>query len=56
MKKLKAMNQGISETKRNAAINMLKRGKLTIQEIAEDLGLKYCGSRAACRISKSAKQ
>ena len=31
--------QGISETKRNAAINMLKRGKLTIQEIAEDLSL-----------------
>ncbi len=35
----KILNQGISETKRNAALNMLKRGKLTVQEIAEDLGL-----------------
>lgn len=35
----KILNQGINETKRNAALNMLKRGKLTIQEIAEDLGL-----------------
>ncbi len=33
----KILNQGISETKRNAALNMLKRGRLTVQEIAEDL-------------------
>ncbi len=35
----KILNQGINETKRNAALNMLKRGKLTVEEIAEDLGL-----------------
>ncbi|MCM1107227.1 MAG: hypothetical protein NC355_09830 [Blautia sp.] len=31
--------QGISEANKNAAINMLRRGKLTIEEIAEDTGL-----------------
>lgn len=32
-------NQGISETKKETALRMLKRGKLTIEEIAEDSGL-----------------
>ena len=32
-------SQGISETKKKTAIKMLKRGKLTIEEIAEDLEL-----------------
>ena len=31
--------QGISETKKQTALRMLKRGKLTIEEIAEDSGL-----------------
>lgn len=32
-------SQGISETKKKTALKMLKRGKLTIEEIAEDLEL-----------------
>ncbi len=32
-------SQGISETKRQTALKMLKRGKLTVEEIAEDTGL-----------------
>ncbi|MCI8287412.1 MAG: hypothetical protein HFH89_07130 [Lachnospiraceae bacterium] len=35
----KGISQGISQGKREAALNMLKRGKLTIDEIAEDSGL-----------------
>ena len=34
------IRQGISETKRETALRMLKRGKMTTQEIAEDTGLK----------------
>lgn len=33
------LNQGISETKKETALRMLKRGKLTIEEIAEYSGL-----------------
>ena len=33
------IRQGISETKRETALRMLKRGKMTTQEIAEDTGL-----------------
>ncbi len=33
------LNTGVSQGKREAALNMLKRGKLTIDEIAEDSGL-----------------
>ena len=33
------LNKGISETKRETALRMLKRGKMTIEEIAEDTGL-----------------
>ena len=33
------INQGITETKKRTALNMLKRGKMTIEEIAEDTGL-----------------
>lgn len=33
------LNQGISQGKRETALKMLKRGKLTIEEIAEDSGL-----------------
>lgn len=33
------INQGITETKKRTALNMLKRGKMTIEEIAEDAGL-----------------
>ncbi|MCM1127806.1 MAG: hypothetical protein NC429_15205 [Lachnospiraceae bacterium] len=32
-------NETENETKRNTALRMLKRGKLTIEEIAEDSGL-----------------
>ena len=32
-------SQGISETKKLIALRMLKRGKMTIEEIAEDTGL-----------------
>ena len=32
-------SQGINEANRNTALKMLKRGKLTIEEIAEDTGL-----------------
>ena len=32
-------SQGISEMKKETALRMLKRGKLTIEEIAEDSGL-----------------
>ncbi|MCI8984180.1 MAG: hypothetical protein HFG78_17690, partial [Hungatella sp.] len=32
-------NEAVNETKRNTALRMLKRGKLTIEEIAEDSGL-----------------
>ena len=31
--------QGISETKKQTALKLLKRGKQTIKEIAEDTGL-----------------
>lgn len=31
--------QGISETRKKTALKMLKRGKLTVEEIAEDSGL-----------------
>ena len=30
---------GINETKKNTALKMLKRGKMSIEEIAEDSGL-----------------
>ncbi|HBI62921.1 MAG TPA: hypothetical protein DDY31_17240 [Lachnospiraceae bacterium] len=33
------LNQGISQNQRETALRMLKRGKMTIQEIAEDTGL-----------------
>ncbi len=33
------LNKGISETKKETALRMLKRGKMTIEEIAEDSGL-----------------
>ena len=46
----KILNQGINETKRNAALNMLKRGKLTIQEIAEDLGLSVAEVEQLARL------
>ncbi|WP_304975524.1 hypothetical protein [uncultured Acetatifactor sp.] len=43
MKSLSSINQGksegISETKKETALRMLKRGKMTIEEIAEDAGL-----------------
>ena len=32
-------NQGISQNQRETALRMLKRGKLTVEEIAEDTGL-----------------
>ncbi len=32
-------SQGIDETRRKTALRLLKRGKLTIEEIAEDTGL-----------------
>ncbi len=32
-------SQGINETKRETALRLLKRGKLTIEKIAEDTGL-----------------
>ena len=32
-------NEAENEIKRNTALRMLKRGKLTIEEIAEDSGL-----------------
>ncbi|MCM1144008.1 MAG: hypothetical protein NC407_04795 [Lachnoclostridium sp.] len=35
----KLKNETENETKRNTALRMLKRGKLTIEEIAEDSGL-----------------
>ena len=31
--------QGISETKKQTALKLLKRGKQTVEEIAEDTGL-----------------
>ena len=31
--------EGIRETKKETALKMLKRGKLTVEEIAEDTGL-----------------
>ena len=33
------LNKGISQNQRETAIRLLKRGKLTIEEIAEDTGL-----------------
>ncbi len=46
-------NQGISQSKREIAFRLLKRGKQTVEEIAEDTGLSvaevkqiknlYCG-------------
>lgn len=33
------LNKGISEAKRETALRMLKRGKMAIEEIAEDTGL-----------------
>lgn len=35
----KGISQGIDQGKKEAALNMLKRGKLTVEEIAEDSGL-----------------
>lgn len=32
-------SQGISETKKQTALKLLKRGKQTVEEIAEDTGL-----------------
>ncbi len=33
------ISQGISQNQRETALRMLKRGKMTVQEIAEDTGL-----------------
>jgi len=33
------INQGISQNQKETALRMLRRGKMTIQEIAEDTGL-----------------
>ena len=33
------LNQGIRETKKQTALKLLKRGKQTVEEIAEDTGL-----------------
>ncbi len=33
------LKQGINQTKKNTALKMLKRGKMSIEEIAEDSGL-----------------
>ena len=33
------LNQGISQNQRETALKLLKRGQLTIEEIAEDTGL-----------------
>ncbi len=33
------LNKGISETKKETALRMLKRGKMTVEEIAKDSGL-----------------
>ena len=33
------LNKGIRETKKETALRMLKRGKMTVEEIAEDSGL-----------------
>ncbi len=33
------LNKGTSETKKETALRMLKRGKMTVEEIAEDSGL-----------------
>ena len=33
------LNQGISQNQRETALKLLKRGKLTVEEIAEDTGL-----------------
>ena len=33
------INQGITETKKRTALNMLKRGKMMIEEISEDTDL-----------------
>ncbi len=35
----KLKNEAENETKKNTALRMLKRGKMTIEEIAEDSGL-----------------
>ena len=34
------INQGISQNQRETALRMLKRGKMTAEEIAEDTGLR----------------
>ena len=33
------LNKGMNEAQKETALRMLKRGKMTIQEIAEDTGL-----------------
>jgi predicted transposase YdaD len=33
------LNQGISQNQRETAVRLLKRGKMTVEEIAEDTGL-----------------
>lgn len=33
------LNQGIDQAKKETALRLLKRGKLTVEEIAEDTGL-----------------
>ncbi len=33
------LNQGVSQSKREIALRLLKRGKQTVEEIAEDTGL-----------------
>ena len=45
------IKEGISETKKNTALKLLKRGKQTVEEIVEDTGHQRCGSGAACRIT-----
>lgn len=36
-------SQGIHETRNQTALKLLKRGKLTVEEIAEDTGLSVAG-------------
>ena len=44
------ISQGISQNQKETALKMLKRGKMTIQEIAEDTGLNIADVEHLARL------
>ncbi len=55
---LTVISQGINQNQRETALRMLKRGKMTVEEIAEDTGLsaaevgQIAGTFGQCKMEK----